>query len=107
MQQHKLKYPIEMMCKVLNTSKSEYYNWLSSGPSMRWLENQEIMQVIQTIFEDSHHSYGSPRMSVELKNRGFKVSRPRAARMMKVANLQARRKRKFKHTTDSNHKHAA
>jgi len=42
-------------------------------------------------------------MSVELEKRGFKVSRPRPARMMKASDLQARRKRKFKHTTDSNH----
>lgn len=103
MKQHKLKYPVELMCKVLNASKSGYYNWLSSGPSKRWNENQEIIQAIHVIFEDSHQSYGSPRMSVELEKRGFKVSRPRAARMMKASNLQARRKRKFKHTTDSNH----
>jgi transposase InsO family protein len=61
------------------------------------------MIAIHSIFEDSHQSYGSPRMAVELENRGFKVSRPRAARMMKVSDLQARRKRKWKHTTNSNH----
>ena len=103
MKQHKLKYPVELMCKVLNASKSGYYSWLSTGPSKRYLENQEIIQVIHTIFEDSHQSYGSPRMSVELEKRGFKVSRPRTARMMSASDLQARRKRKFKATTDSNH----
>jgi hypothetical protein len=51
MKQHKLKYPVELMCKVLNTSKSGYYNWLSSGPSKRWNENQEIMQVIHLILK--------------------------------------------------------
>lgn len=103
MKQHKLKYPVELMCKVLKASKSGYYKWLSTGPSKLWLENQVIMGVIHSIFEESHQSYGSPRMAIELEKRGFKVSRPRAARMMKTCNLQARRKRKFKHTTDSNH----
>lgn len=103
MKQHKLKYPVELMCKVLNTSKSGYYNWLSAGPSRLWLENQEIMEVIHSIFEDSYQSYGSPRMSVELEKRGFKVSRPCTARMMKASHLQARRRRKWKQTTDSNH----
>ena len=42
-------------------------------------------------------------MSVELGNRGYKVSRPRTARMMKTLGIEARRKRKFKNTTDSNH----
>ena len=91
------------MCRVLNTSKSGYYNWLCSGPSKRWNENQEIIQEIHSIFEESYQSYGSPRTSVELEKRGFKVSQPRTARMMKASDLQARRKRKFKHTTDSNH----
>ena len=35
-------------------------------------------------------------MAVEHEKQGFKVSRPRAARMMKASGLQARRKRKFK-----------
>lgn len=103
MKQHKLKYPVELMCKVLKASKSGYYNWLSAGPSKLWLENQEIMETIHSIFEDSHQSYGSPRMAVELEKRGFKVSRPRTARMMKASHLQARRMRKWKQTTDSNH----
>jgi putative transposase len=51
------------------------------------------MDAIHSVFEDGHQSYGSPRMAIELEKRGFKFSRPRAAR----------RKRKFKHTTDSNH----
>ncbi|MEJ6583958.1 MAG: IS3 family transposase [Crocinitomicaceae bacterium] len=90
------------MCKVLETSKSGYYNWLSTVPSKLWPENQEIMDSIHSIFEDSHQSYGSPRMAIELEKRGFKVSRQRAVRIMKASGLQARRKRKFKHTTDSN-----
>tara|TARA_B110000285_G_scaffold72181_1_gene83158 strand:- start:758 stop:886 length:129 start_codon:yes stop_codon:yes gene_type:complete len=40
MKQHKLKYPVEFMRKVLNASKSGYYNWLSAGPSKRWNENK-------------------------------------------------------------------
>ncbi len=102
MKQHKLKYPVEMMSKILDVSKSGYYNWLKSGPSDRWLENRKI---IEDIFEESHQSYGSPRMAVELKKRGYKVSRPRAARMMKALGVEARRTRKFKNTTDSNHKY--
>ncbi|MEJ6583752.1 MAG: hypothetical protein QNL61_07190 [Crocinitomicaceae bacterium] len=31
------------MCKVQETSKSVYYNWLSTEPSKIWSENQEIM----------------------------------------------------------------
>ena len=103
MKHHKLKYPVELMCKALGVSSSGYYNWLKSGPSKRWLFNQEVMEVIKDIFEDSFESYGAPRMKVELEKRGYKVSRPRTARMMRSNGLAARRKRKWKNTTDSNH----
>ncbi len=71
MKQHKLKYPVELMYNVLNASKSGYYNWLPVGPSKLWLENQEIMEVIHSIFEDSHQSHGSPRMAVPDGNYRF------------------------------------
>ena len=54
MKRHKLKYPVELMCRVLDLSTNGYYNWLKSGPSEHWLENQKIMQVIHDIFEDGH-----------------------------------------------------
>jgi transposase InsO family protein len=103
MKQHKLKYTVEKMCKILEVSRSAYYHWLHYGRCKRYLENQQIMKLIQEIFEQSYQSYGSPRMSVELAKRAHKVSRPRTARMMRAQGLQARRRRKFKHTTDSNH----
>lgn len=93
------------MCKTLEVSTSGYYNWLKLGPSKRWLKNQAISMHIQDIFENSFESYGSPRIKVELENRGYYVSRPRVARIMRANYLIARRRRKFRFTTDSNHKY--
>ncbi len=47
--------------------------------------------------------YGAPRIKVELLKKGHRVSRPRVARIMRTNNLIARRKRKFRFTTDSAH----
>lgn len=91
------------MCKTLGVSKSGYYNWLKSGPSKRWLENQMLSMHINEIFNDSYQAYGSPRIKVELEKLGYHVSRPRVARLMKANYLVARRHRKFRFTTDSNH----
>jgi putative transposase len=103
MKKHKLKHPVEKMSKILDVSKIGYYNWLKSGTSDRWLENRKIIELTEDILEESHQSYGSPRMDVELENPGYKVSRPRTARMMRALGFEARRRRKFKNTTDSNH----
>ena len=91
------------MCKTLGVSKSGYYNWLKSGPSKRWLENQMLSMHINEVFNDSYQAYGSPRIKVELEKLGYHVSRPRVARLMKANYLVARRHRKFRFTTDSNH----
>lgn len=58
---------------------------------------------IKEIFEASFGSYGSPRIAQELRTLGYVVSRQRTARIMKTARIRARRKRKFKSTTDSRH----
>ena len=91
------------MCKVFKISKSSYYHWLKSGPSKRWLENEELLVRINTIFEYSSKTYGSPRIKEELQVQGFQVSRPRVARIMKAAGIRARIPRRFVVTTDSRH----
>ncbi len=91
------------MCKMFKLSKSSYYNWLGREPSKRWLENQTISSVIRVIFIDSFESYGAPRIKEELSKKGYRVSRPRVARIMRANNLFARRKRRFSITTDSRH----
>jgi len=55
------------------------------------------------IFEESKNSYGSIRMTRELKERGRNVGQNRIAKMMRAAGLQARKPKKFKVTTDSKH----
>jgi transposase InsO family protein len=91
------------MCKVLAISRSSYYHWLSNDPSKLWLENEQLLVDIQKVFEKSYQSYGSPRIREDLRVLGYKVSKSRVARIMRANNLFAKRKRKFKATTDSKH----
>ena len=91
------------MCRVFKISKSSYYHWLKNGPSKRWLENEELLVRINTIFEYSLKTYGSPRIKEELQAQGFQVSRPRVAKIMKAAGIRARIPRRFVVTTDSRH----
>tara|TARA_B110000902_G_scaffold74219_1_gene87683 strand:+ start:324 stop:701 length:378 start_codon:yes stop_codon:yes gene_type:complete len=91
------------MCKVLAIRRSSYYHWLSNDPSKLWLENEQLLVDIQKVFEKSYQSYGSPRIREDLRVLGYKVSKSRVARIMRANNLFAKRKRKFKATTDSKH----
>jgi len=92
-----------MMCKVFRVRKSSYYEWIKSGPSVRWKENENLLIEIMDIFEDSHKTYGSPRITEELRAKGTKVSRKRVANIMRAADIQARKPKKFVVTTDSRH----
>ena len=58
---------------------------------------------IKTVHQESRKTYGSPRIHAELCSRGIRCGKNRVARLMKLRGIQARHKRKFKATTDSNH----
>ena len=92
-----------MMCRVLGVSKSGYYSWLKREPSLRETENQNLMTQIRSIHLKSKRTYGSPRITNELKGRSVHVSRPRVARLMRKAGIRAVTKRRFVATTDSKH----
>jgi putative transposase len=93
------------MCKVLKVSKSGYYRMRNYLPSKRDGENRMLLAEIQRIHKESKASYGSPRMTEELRKRGFNVSRPHVARLMKENGIKAVRAKKFVVTTNSKHKY--
>lgn len=97
-------FPIGKMSKVLQVSRSGYYRWLNSGPSARAVENRELTEEIRRIHARSSKTYGSPRITTELKAGGRKVSRPRVARLMEKAGIRSKVTRKYRVvTTDSKH----
>ena len=83
--------------------KSSYYKWLKNGPSTRWQENEKLLVEIMDIFEESDGTYGSPRMTKELMARGWNVGKNRVAKMMRAADIRARKPKRFVVTTDSKH----
>jgi putative transposase len=96
-------FSIEMMCRVLDVSRSGYYIWLKSVPSKRTIENNKLIEQIQLIHKQSKETYGSPRITKELRARYYLVSRPRVARLMKKAKIRSVTKKKFVVTTFSKH----
>ena len=92
------------MCKVFEISRSGYYNWTNRKPSKLAMETHKIKNEIKSIYQESKGRYGSPKITVELRIKGFKVSRPRVARIMRSEGLKSIIKKKYKIcTTDSKH----
>jgi len=93
------------MCKVFKVSRSGFYAWQNHMPSKRDNENRMLLCEIMRVHERSKASYGSPRMTDELRARGFDVSRPRVARLMRKNGIRAVHAKKFVVTTDSKHRY--
>jgi putative transposase len=95
------------MCKVLSVSSSSYYYWLPHPVGLRALKSQELLVQIHRVYQKSKCRYGSPRITMELKQAGIPVSRQRVARAMNRANLKRMVRKKYKvQTTDSRHAYA-
>jgi transposase InsO family protein len=99
-------YTIKEMTGVFGVSRSAYYRWVREGVSVRREQaDAELLNLIRQIVAKHHHRYGSPRVRAELRNtHGKRVSGKRVARLMRENDLNARRRKRFIPTTDSNHR---
>ena len=91
------------MCKVLKISQSSYFRWKKCPFSVRFHKKEELKQRILTIYFDSKQRYGSPRITAELNNLGFKISRITVSKYMRELGIRSKLSKKFKITTDSKH----
>jgi putative transposase len=96
-------FSVRRMCNLLEVSASGYYAWRERPPSQRAKANDALVKEIKAIHNQSHKTYGSPRVHAELVNRGFRVGKNRVARLMQAENIQSQRKKKRQSTTDSCH----
>ena len=92
------------MCTVLQVSISGYRAWNRGGkPDRKRLTDAQMLALIQAIHAEFKGSYGSPRMTRELRARGFAAGKERVERLMQENGIKAKHKRRFKVTTDSKH----
>ncbi len=99
MDEQRSSYPIRRLCHSLGVSASGYYAWRRRPASRRELANQTLVVQIRAIHAEMHETYGSPRMQAELKARGHGCNRKRVARLMRLYQIRARHKRKYRITT--------
>ena len=100
----KADYPIAQLCVALGVSRSGFYAWSKQRPSRRIQEDERLTEQIRTVHTRSRHTYGSPRIRIELQADGIGIGRRRIARIMRQQRIFGRcRKRRNPRTTHSNH----
>ena len=84
MEEHRGLYRIATMCSILRASRSGYYAWRTRRPSRRRIDNEELLGHIRQVHAQSRRLYGSPRITVELREQGLTCGKNRVARIMKA-----------------------
>ena len=101
---HADRWPIRLMCRVLEVSASGYYAWRNRPESARARANRTLLADVRRLHAEHHGRYGSPRMHAALRAEGRMASRGRVARLMRRHGIRALAGRRFKPcTTDSRH----
>ena len=94
MARNRAVWPTDLMCRVLRVSRSGFYAWSNRTPSTRDREDQRLLGLIRTSFEQSDATYGSPRVWDDLRDWGERCGCKRVARLMREHRLCARAKRR-------------
>jgi putative transposase len=91
-------------CRMLEVSRSGYYEWCYRPVSVRKTEDERLWQKIKKHWEQSRKTYGRLRLTKKLQDEGETVGKNRVEKIMKKNGIQGIGKKKFKPvTTTSNH----
>jgi putative transposase len=102
---HRGRFAITRMCKVLDVSAGGYYAWRTRPVSAREMANRQLVEKIQAVHTASYETYGSPRVFRELRAQGVACSQNRVARLMRLHYVRAKQTRRCKVTTRRNPAH--
>lgn len=96
MKDHQHEYRITTMCRVLQVSKSGYYDWKHRPESPRARENRKLLTRIQSIHAHSREAYGTVKTRRALQEDGVCCGRHRIARLRRINGIVAKRVRRFR-----------
>ncbi len=82
-EEKKVAFPVEPMCRVLGVSSSGYYAWRTRPTAPRATSDAHLAVEIAGAHQRSRGTYGSPRVHAELRARGVRVGRKRVERLMR------------------------
>ena len=78
-------YGVSRLCRVLRVRRQGFYEWLNAAQARADRQRAEdaLAAEITAIHAEHRRSYGSPRVTVELRRRGRVVNRKKVERIMR------------------------
>ena len=92
-------YPIALMCRVLQVSRSGYYAWRGRPPSERARQDGKLKDRLLRLHTESKGTYGSPRLTASLRRHGISIGQRRVRRLMAEQGLKGQCRRRWVKTT--------
>ena len=69
----KAEFPVHRLCRVLGVSQSGYFSWSTRPACRRQRDDMVLLAHVRSAFALSNSTYGSPRMTRELRDSGLTV----------------------------------
>lgn len=79
------------MCRVLDVSRSGFYQWLHQPMSDRATEDLRLLALVRASYAANGGVYGSPRVFQDLREAGERCGKNRVARLMRTHKIKALR----------------
>jgi len=102
-EQHRGFYPARWMCSALEVSERGYQSWRQRPESARERVDRRLLVAVRASYEQSDRTYGSPRILKDVREKQWRCSSKRIARLMRDNGLVAVQRRRFRITTESGH----
>ena len=99
----RLKYPLPLLCEVLEVSRSGFYAWLTRSPSKHARDEGRLEVEIKAAHKRTRQTCGPERLQRDLAAHGVKVGISRIRRIRKKLGIRCKQIKKFRATTDSRH----
>ncbi|MFG6202709.1 IS3 family transposase [Nonomuraea sp. JJY05] len=98
---HRDVFGVKRLCRVLKVSRSGFYRWTKAAPARaeRAAADAALAEEIRQIHGEFDGTYGSPRVTAELRARGHTVNHKRVARVMRRCGIVGLHLRKKVRTT--------
>jgi len=91
--------PVAVACRALGVSRSWFYQQASRKPGPRAQRRERLNAEVARLFAGHAGRYGSPRITADLRDAGWRVSENTVAGLMREQGLAARRTKKRRPTT--------
>ena len=98
---HQAGYGVKRLCRVLAVSRSGYYRWQAAQPARqaRAVADDALAARIIEVHQSSTGTYGSPRVTDELREHNVLVNRKRVERIMRQRGIVGKHLRRRIRTT--------